>query len=633
MAAGNLSGVLDVQSTEKDAFNKTDIDVIRVLADQLAAAIENTRLFEATHRQIEELTVLHNTALVSVQATDEDEIIKNTTQLIGETLYPNNFGVLLLDEKEDTLIHHPSYWGDIVPNQPSIHLDDGITGAVARTGEPMLVPDVTKNPHYLEVDTGTRAELCVPLRIGNNIIGVINTESHKVGAFNEKDEQLLTTVAVQLGTAIEKSRLLEVEQRRIEELAGLHDIAQAFGNLTDVRETYGAIAERLAKLIDASMCIVTLYDPKTKEFVAEAPGYGVSDKIILATRYSAQEAKQVWDYREKGVYRANSRKEIPPLFDAMADLFKVESIIVAPIISEGRILGAVFVANKSGGFSENDARLLSVFANQTGTVIVNARLYADTQKRTKELAIALTRQEELDRLKDEFIQKASNELRTPISIVKGYIELLNNGELGETPDNYKQPIQTITRNINILDYLIENLTAILETQALGIKREHIDLTEITTTILDGFELTAETENLSIEKNIEEDLPKIWGDEKLIRLVIDNLLNNAIKFSPVNGTITVNLRRDIPNMILEVADNGLGVPEDQFDQIFERFFQIKSNSGHRYGGVGLGLALVKEIIETHGGEVKVQSVLGEGSKFSVIIPENVNEKETPEETEQ
>jgi signal transduction histidine kinase len=138
-------------------------------------------------------------------------------------------------------------------------------------------------------------------------------------------------------------------------------------------------------------------------------------------------------------------------------------------------------------------------------------------------------------------------------------------------------------------------------------------------LLADFQVAAEQAGLSLTAQIADDLPPVSGDSQHLLRVMDNLLGNALKFTPAGGQISVSLWRDGAHAVLEVADTGIGIPHDQLGRVFERFYQVDGSMTRRYGGTGLGLALVKEIVEAHGGQVGVSSVLGQGSTFTVRLP--------------
>jgi GAF domain-containing protein len=259
---------------------------------------------------------------------------------------------------------------------------------VAGTGEPRIAVDVGVDSVFLNnpLLAETRSELALSLRVGEWVIGVLDVQSQKANAFDDEDITILQLMADQLAVAIESARLLSKTQERVQELTGLHEIAQAFSTMTDVAETYGTLAERLARLVGATSCIVALYDEETGLISAQAPGFGVNDEMLAAAHYPARSVRDLWNFRKQGTFRANKKVEIPDFFDSYLHNFRIESVVAVPMLVEGRLVGLVFVANKAGGFSEDDARLLGVFASQAGIVIENARLFERTSRQLDELS-------------------------------------------------------------------------------------------------------------------------------------------------------------------------------------------------------------------------------------------------------
>ncbi len=218
-------GTLSVNSAMPNAFSADDERLIGTLGAQAALAIYNAQLYEDTRRQLDELLLLHTVALAGAEATSEDELISRATQLVGETVYSVNFGVLLIDHGGKFLHAHESY--SSAP-QRFVAIGEGIVGRVAQTGHPWLVPDVQKEPAYIEIDPNTRAELCVPLKAGNLMLGVINAESPTPYGFTETDKRLLMTLAGQLATAIQKLRFYhDLEQALRQEKSARAQLVQS----------------------------------------------------------------------------------------------------------------------------------------------------------------------------------------------------------------------------------------------------------------------------------------------------------------------------------------------------------------------------------------------------------------------
>ena len=452
MAGGTLFGVLDVLSNQVDPLTVDEMNALQVLANQIGAAVYSHRLMDNTQRHLEELIALNAIATAGTEAQSEDEFLKRSTEVVGKSLFPTNFGVLLLDEKNRLLQHHASYKEKRAKVSPPIPLGEGVTGLVALSAQAMRVADVSAEPKYISVDPRVRSELCVPLKIGDRILGVLDVESYEVNSFSKADENLLQTLAGQIAVSLERIRLLSEAQHRADELSN-----------------------------------------------------------------------------------------------------------------------------------------------------------------------TLKQQNELARLREEFIQNVSHEFRTPLSIVNGYIEILDSGEFGPLPEAYKQPIDIITKRVRLLSKLVDDLTSLLDIAANKGDFTRLRLSDIINPKYGDLRTRALARQIELNLDIESALPRVHGEETLLRKAVDNLIDNAIKFTPPEGKVNIRLRSENNSVLVEVSDTGVGIPVEEQARIFERFYQIDGSAPRSYGGTGLGLALVKEIVELHNGKITVLSKMGQGSTFRVKLP--------------
>jgi signal transduction histidine kinase len=618
LKTGNkVIGAIDVQSKEPAAFDNEDIIILQTLADQLAVAIENARLFEATRRQIEELTILHTVATAGAEATSQDALIERATQLIGETLYPDHFGVLLVDDVAGVLRFHTSYRGlseDL--RRLTVPLGRGISGRVAITGRPIRVSDVTVEREYISIKSQMRCELCVPLKIGERIIGVINAESSRRNSFTDADERLLSTFAGQLATAVEKVRLFEVERRRVMELEALRQASLHMTSNLDMKSVLEAILQHALELVAADNAVIYLYDGEKLEYgTALWPGKEIGQSLPPPRPFGLTNR----------VATSGKRLVVPdasnhPLYE---DYPWNGAIAGLPLRRGEKVIGVMNLAfqDQPHEFDENELRVLELLADQAAVGVVNAQRYEEEQHRAEELAIALAQREELVRLKNEFIQNVSHELRTPLTIVRGYVELLEKGELGALEAEQQDAMTIIARRIHMLHRMIEDLTTILEAEARTAHHKPIELNDLIQRTVDDFQDTTRQAGLDLFLEVPPDRMRLMGDPVHLSRLLDNLIGNAIKFTPSGGSITIRLKREDGTAILEVSDTGVGIPGDKLDRVFDRFYQVDGSSTRRYGGTGLGLALVKEIAISHGGQVSVESTLGKGSIFRVNLPLN------------
>ncbi|MBK8905769.1 MAG: GAF domain-containing sensor histidine kinase [Anaerolineaceae bacterium] len=300
----------------------------------------------------------------------------------------------------------------------------------------------------------------------------------------------------------------------------------------------------------------------------------------------------------------------------------VTTFMGVPLRAGDRCLGMLALFNLSHSpyqFNQRDLDVMVSVGQQAGIAIQNLRLLAETQQRAAAMAAALNRQAELDMMKNTFTQSVSHELRSPLGIIYGHAELLASESLGPLNDDQRQSSEIIMRRVMMLTNLVDDLTALLAAETQELRREEIDTIMLVYSLLADYRMRAEDLDITLEAEIEEPMPWILGDSTHLRRVFDNLVSNAFKFTPSGGRITLRLKAVGEDVHIEVEDTGEGIPEDKVGRIFERFYQVESGSKRRHKGTGLGLTLVKEIVEAHRGTVSVRSKPGEGTTFTIHIP--------------
>ncbi len=247
----------------------------------------------------------------------------------------------------------------------------------------------------------------------------------------------------------------------------------------------------------------------------------------------------------------------------------------------------------------------------------NRFLERRVQERTSELQDALQKLSELSQLKANFVANISHELRTPLTHIKGYLELLATGSLGGLTAEQKNALQVSQRATGQLESLIDNL--ILFSQAergeMTLHLLPVDIAKVAGEIINYSLTKASNRNVTLEHEITVDLPFVQADEEKISWAILQLLDNAIKFTPAGGKVLLSIQPEADNLIMvSVIDTGIGIPVNRLEEIFEPFHQLDSSSTRRYGGTGLGLALVRDILNAHGSIIEVESEEGKGSTF-------------------
>ena len=391
---------------QKRDFDREVILHAEITAEQLALVLSKSQLLEEERKQVRQLTALHDVALVSVEADDQDHLIEQVTSIIGQNLFPDNFGILLLDEQQQVLRAHPSYRFHSTEKKEilDVQLGSGVSGEVARTGQSQRIGNVRRVQNYLDMDDRTISELCVPIKFKEHILGVINAESTKRDAFTEDDERLLVTLAGQLATALKQLHKAQDERKWLDQLAHSNDLIYSVAQITAQIEsslTADAIVQRLGKELESLQltCIMAIYDKRRKRFTINytslSPQFleivenGLGYPLVNYT-FPHHKLKAVLNAEEmlRPAVISNPNEEIEAIFThinkegVVAILEKIGVVrgvepLRLPLVFEKNLLGLLWVWGQN--VARSDLPIMSIFAKQVGISLERARLFHEVQ--------------------------------------------------------------------------------------------------------------------------------------------------------------------------------------------------------------------------------------------------------------
>jgi signal transduction histidine kinase/DNA-binding response OmpR family regulator len=308
----------------------------------------------------------------------------------------------------------------------------------------------------------------------------------------------------------------------------------------------------------------------------------------------------------------------------------LKSYIIVSLQVRDRVLGRITFAHtdSSRQYSSSDLRVAKDLANRAAIAIDNAILYRETKDTATHLKTLSNELEAASRAKDEFLALMSHELRTPLTPILGWIRMFNHGP--NDPASMARGLKVIERNVLAQAKLVEDLLDVsrIITGKLKLNIRVMEMTDVIEAGIDAVRSAAEAKEISIEPNLDHSASTMSGDPDRLQQVVWNLLSNSIKFTPKGGRITVRLLKSGSNVRLEVADSGKGINSKFMPFLFERFRQADSSSTRSYGGLGLGLAIVRHLVELHGGSVVAESEgEGKGSTFTVALPAKAVQNES------
>ncbi len=608
-------GVMELEKEEVGFYDLARIQVGAAFASQAAAALENARLFQDSQDRAAELNLLtenlenrviertaelereqRNTKtlldiLTEVSASlDLDLTLNRTLALLNGTVGADQGTVMLLNP-EDNKLHYRAGNGYLSDGEKrdrevTLRIGEGLAGWVVEKREAALVPDLDEDERWKSQKTDLerhRSAVAAPLMVGEDVIGVLLVFNREPDFFDPEQLGLIKVIAGQVAVAINNANLYKL----------IREQAERLGNMLRSEQEE---ASRSQAILEAVADGVLVTDSQNRISFLNASAENIlgikAEKVLNQTlnEFSGLfgKAANIWHEIIHGWYESPNESSMGASYAEQLELDDGRVVLVhlAPVLlQEDQFLGTV-----------------SIFRD-------------------------ITHQVEVDRLKSEFVATVSHELRTPMTSIRGYVDILLMGAAGALSENQTHFLEIIRNNTERLNVLVADLLDVsrLEAGKVNLTLQEVDIQEITQDVIETVKLRSEEEQkeMNFSMKIEKKLPSVYADPDRLRQIITNLVENAYHYTPEAGDVIVELSQ--PNgsemVQVDVHDTGVGIALDDQQQVFERFYRGEDPLVLATPGTGLGLPIVKQLVEMQRGEIWVKSPgeHGKGSTFSFTLP--------------
>lgn len=584
IAGDHVMGIMTLASDQPDSLSIADPYMIESIASQAAFAIQNARLYSTIHSHAAELNALYNATSVLFQAENLAQLGQQIVKIITLEFAQADCGLIMVDRARNQVMRLARTGEYQVQAHTPIYLDQPslVTEAIRRA-EIVYASDVSQNPLYQPNQAETRSELVIPLRTSNGVVGVLDLQSQFIDAFSQREQRVLVAFAERVAHFVENMQLQE-------ELRRSHD------------ELEGRVAERTAQLARAKSHAETILNSSPTAITLVKPGGLITQTNPAFSRH--------FGYVDDEVFRL-------PI-----------SVITCDEPEE--VLNSALTAAVTSGFPQrlevtccrkDNSRFVAdlMIAHVTGTedVICSFRDITERIEMEENLRQALEKERELNELKSRFVSMVSHEFRTPLATIQSSTDLLKHYAERMTVERRDEHLNRVQNQVMRLTDMMEDILTVSRAETVGLELRP------TPVAFDNFclGLAEEMQQLAIRHEV---IYRSQGagatlniDPKLMRQAIINLLQNAVKYSPSDTQVHLDVVFDVAEVRVSVTDQGIGIPEDDLRHLFQPFHRA-TNVGNK-PGTGIGLVIVKQVVELHGGTLDVSTQLDVGTTFTIHLP--------------
>jgi len=581
-------GSIVVRQTEATnrALQESILRQLDIEAQLRQELFERQRAEEILRHANAELDALNATTLGLLNGLNHEQLLAEIVQRAAVLMKTRHGFLFVVEPNHQELVMRVGIgrYADYVGYR--LKRGQGMSGLVWKTGEPMIVNDYGNWEHRQPGFEWAHAQICLPLRADLEIVGVIGlVYLEPERRFGEEEIELLGRFGQMASLALENANLYEETRRELKER----------------RRAEQRLKETLEEIERAQTKARAILDAATDSMLLLSPG-----QTILSVNRSFCENFFGNDPRAiVGKHLADYHTEFQRAFDSPT---LVQEIIHTTLADRAQAFTHALTQRAP---RRRDLQLFSTpVRTNTGEHLGRLYVFHD-----------VTKEREVDRMKSEFVSMVSHELRTPLTSIKGYVDLLQTGEVGALTHDQYEFLTIVKTNTDRLVELINELLDVsrIEAGRIELRRRALDLSRLVHQVAETMRPQLHAKRQTLTLDLPAELPPVWGDGDRVIQILTNFVSNAHKYTPDEGAITITARAYDAHVRVDIADTGIGLSKEDQAKLFTKFFRAQNRATQQTPGTGLGLAITRSLIELHGGEVWVESELGKGSTFHFTLP--------------
>jgi len=629
---GNLGCLALASDDPQVVYNEEQVRIFWDIASLAATALKKAQLYAEASEQARQMKALND---ISQRLATEFEKIELLPQIITQAamdiLNCEAGSLLLREENTDQLVFEVALGGagDSLIGE-RIRVGEGIAGKVAASGQNFIVNNAQMSDEWLGemgTDRGsdgnkftTHSLVAVPLSSRQGVIGVLELVNKRDERdFTDRDVRLLNTFASQAAVAIENARLFrstdEQLSARVKQLDTMQRIDQELNRTLDLSRVVDLTVDNAIREARAEAGALVLVK-------ADATGYevvssqGYPPELVADGMEFALDCAALVQVTKSGVAQMRLMRDTavtPNDFPAMPES---EAQVIFPMARAGTVNGMLILEGSAERFDSESLEYLQGLADRANTALINAQLFQQVQA--------------TNRAKNLFVSTIAHELGNPLTSIKGYSETLGGGMAGDLSDLQRTMLGTIQRNASRMEQLVNDLRDMdaLESGRLSLKMDAVNFNAVILDAIRSQQAAFDDKQQKLILNVPENLPEVWGDKNRLFQILLNLLTNANKYTPEEGSVTLTARvsdnvwqpEGAPRVLYcSVQDTGIGMNEEDLSNLFQQYWRSENPKAREQKGTGLGMAITRALVESHHGRIVVTSELERGTTFGFTVP--------------